>query len=314
MGQYSAILDLLDGGGWEEGRQVEADQLRLLEFYIRDPVENQHRLRMKTFTSRVVEARGEGNRNWHWPQFEHPIHIQEWHHFCIAYSSVSRRIVMMHNGNMEVEHTRPQMVAELDDFVPSKWLGRMSDGSKTENLTRKGIIAMKKDNIQGKFTDFNVWDFFLSKEDMSRFTTCQEAMGGNLVAWDGEGWEGTPGLKEEELSVEEMEFSQICSAPSTLLFFQESLVWKEAVKVCKKFQGELAVTEAEEDYSNLRAFLDPLTHLPVWLRFTDSQTEGTWVDYETKKASSFPIPWLHISEPTGFIGLYHLDFYVFLFS
>ena len=30
--------------------------------------------------------------------------------------------------------------------------------------------------------------------------------------------------------------------------------------------------------------------------------EGHWVDYSTQLPPSTPIPWLHISEPTGFIG------------
>ena len=30
--------------------------------------------------------------------------------------------------------------------------------------------------------------------------------------------------------------------------------------------------------------------------------EGHWVDYATQLQPSTPIPWLHISEPTGFIG------------
>ena len=30
--------------------------------------------------------------------------------------------------------------------------------------------------------------------------------------------------------------------------------------------------------------------------------EGIWVDFATGIAPATPIPWLHISEPTGFIG------------
>ena len=30
--------------------------------------------------------------------------------------------------------------------------------------------------------------------------------------------------------------------------------------------------------------------------------EGFWVDFATHMAPTTPIPWLHISEPTGFIG------------
>ena len=38
---------------------------------------------------------------------------QEWNHFCIAYSTLSRRVVIMHNGHLEVDHTRPEMVKEV---------------------------------------------------------------------------------------------------------------------------------------------------------------------------------------------------------
>ena len=38
---------------------------------------------------------------------------QEWNHFCIAYSALSRRVVIMHNGHLEVDHTRPEMVKEV---------------------------------------------------------------------------------------------------------------------------------------------------------------------------------------------------------
>ena len=33
--------------------------------------------------------------------------------------------------------------------------------------------------------------------------------------------------------------------------------------------------------------------------------EGFWVDFATHMAPTTPIPWLHISEPTGFIGGVH---------
>lgn len=151
MGQHSPLLDLLDGGGWEGGVNVEEDKLRLLEFYIKDPIENLHRLRIKTFTDKIVEAREAGNRNWHWPKFEKPANIKEWNHFCIGYSATTKKLILMHNGKVEVEHVRPELVNEVDDFIPSQWLGRMEDGSKKEGkyLTRKGILVLKKENVQG---------------------------------------------------------------------------------------------------------------------------------------------------------------------
>ena len=101
----------------------------------------------------------------------------------------------------------------------------------------------------------------------------------------------------------ERSFDQICSPPGRFLFFQERITWLEAIKVCSKFKAKLVVTEVEEDYRNLRAHLSTFTTLPVWLRFTDGGSEGVWVDYETKRSPHFDIPWLHISEPTGFVGM-----------
>ena len=305
MGQHSPLLDLLDGGGWEEGVKVEENKLRLLEFYIKDPIENLHRLRVKTFTAKIVEARHAGNRNWHWPKFKKPANIKEWNHFCIGYSSITKKLILMHNGNVEVEHTRPALVNEVDDFIPSQWLGRLEDGSKKEGefLTRRGILVLKKENVQGSLTDLNVWDSLLSKEEMQKFTMCTKNLRGNILPWKGEDWEMSPEIGSDEYEVVERSFDQICSPPSRFLFFQERITWREAIKVCSKFQAKLVVTEVEDDYHNLQEYLSTFTTLPVWLRFTDGGSEGVWVDYETKRSPKFDIPWLHISEPTGFVGM-----------
>ena len=196
MGQYSPLLDLLDGGGWEEGRKVEENKLRLLEFYIKDPIENLHRLRIKTFTEKIVEARQAGNKNWHWPKFKKTANIKEWNHFCIGYSSTTKKLILMHNGVVEVEHTRPALVNEVDDFIPSQWLGRLEDGS-------RGILVLKKENVQGSLTDLNVWDSLLPKEEMQEFTMCSKNLRGNILPWKGEDWEMSPeiGLEEYEVVV-----------------------------------------------------------------------------------------------------------------
>lgn len=98
-----------------------------------------------------------------------------------------------------MDHTRPAMVEGLEDRIPGAWLGPMLDGSKGEgegltrctNIfsdmkgiimtfiimlvittpTRRGIIAMKKDGLQGSFTDFNVWSS-MAVDQMETFTLC----------------------------------------------------------------------------------------------------------------------------------------------
>ena len=302
MGQHSPLLDLLDGGGWEGGVKVDEKKLRLLEFYIKDPIENLHRLRVKTFTEKIVESRKAGNRNWHWPKFAAPVNIKDWNHFCIGYSSITKKIILMHNGNIEVEHTRPDSVKDIEDFVPSQWFGRMEDGSKMENLTRRGILLLKKENVQGSITDLNVWDSLLSTEEMQTFTMCVKNMKGSFLPWKGDNWEMSPEIGLDEFEVMEKSFEEICSPPSRFLFLPERITWDEAILVCNQFQGKLVVTEVEKDYRDLQEYLSKFTTLPVWLRFTDNWSEGEWIDYETQRPPTFDIPWLHISEPTGFVG------------
>ena len=68
-----------------------------------------------------------GNRNLFWKPYKNPVEIKEWENFCIGYSAKTRRIRVMHNGNIEVEHIRPLEVSALQDFIPSIWFGPTID-------------------------------------------------------------------------------------------------------------------------------------------------------------------------------------------
>ena len=57
INDYTTVLDFLDGGGWEGGKEVKKDQIRTTDFRIRGPIVNGHLLRMKTFLTKVLEAR-----------------------------------------------------------------------------------------------------------------------------------------------------------------------------------------------------------------------------------------------------------------
>jgi hypothetical protein len=99
-----------------------------------------------------------------------------------------------------------------------------------------------------------------------------------------------------------MDFAKLCSPPSQFLLLQEKVVFAEAITLCAQLQGELAVTEVEKDYRALEDFLAQQGGVNVWLRFTDQTTEGRWVDHASGRLPTAPIPWLSISEPTGFTG------------
>ena len=91
--------------------------------------------------------------------------------------------------------------------------------------------VMTKSKIsQGSFTDFNVWDSFLPETDMEEFTLCRSKpslfsccililayifdmetnasinisrsnIAGNLLPWDGNDWERSSEILEEEYKV-----------------------------------------------------------------------------------------------------------------
>ena len=161
---------------------------------------------------------------------------------------------------------------------------------------------MKKGCIQGRFTDFNVWDFLLPDSAMRRFTLCKGRMMGSLLPWRGEDWMMTSGIEQDEYSVEEEDWADICSPPSPYIIFPSKVVWSEAVFLRRQFQGEMAVTDTEEEYGRSKGFLTSYGEPAVGLRFTDASSEGTWVDFHTGEEPSFPIPWYQSSEPTRFVG------------
>ena len=84
---------------------------------------------------KVFEMRSIGNRDWQWPPLTNPVNILEWNHFCTSYSVNKRHMKMVHNGNLEVDHVRPEEVASLEDYLPSEWFGPNLDGTKTKNKT-----------------------------------------------------------------------------------------------------------------------------------------------------------------------------------
>ena len=146
LGDYAMLLEMKDGRGWENGTKLKKDQERRLELRIRDPLVNGNLLRIQTFIDDVYKMRLQGNRNWHWPKFKNPVNIDDWNHFCIGYSTMNKRSIFMHNGVVEVDHTRPEVVRDLEDFLPSDWLGPMIDTSSTNYQARKGTLVMKKED------------------------------------------------------------------------------------------------------------------------------------------------------------------------
>ena len=115
-GVYHYILQIMDGG-----EPSDPFDERGVEFGLRDPLTNHNLFRLTSFVAEKYEMRRVGNKDWHWPAFASPVHVRDWQHFCVSYSASHRRIRMMHNSDLEVDHVRPTQVEALDDFIPSGW-------------------------------------------------------------------------------------------------------------------------------------------------------------------------------------------------
>ena len=88
-----------------------------------------------------------GNRDWQWPPLTNPVNILDWNHFCTSYSVDKRHMKMVHNGNLEVDHVRPEEVASLEDYLPSQWFGPNLDGTKTKDKTNASFVLSENDLI-----------------------------------------------------------------------------------------------------------------------------------------------------------------------
>ena len=128
IGDYIPLLELLDGGGWDAGVEVEQFQERTVDLRVRDPLTNTNLFRVTTFVDKIAEMRERGNRDWQWPPLSQPVNILEWNHFCLSYNVATRTMKLVHNGELEVNHVRPVEVASLEDYIPSQWFGPNLDG------------------------------------------------------------------------------------------------------------------------------------------------------------------------------------------
>ena len=71
---------------------------------------------------------------------------------------------------------------------------------------------------QGSFTDFNVWDYELTQEQMRNFTKCVKIMKGNLIPWNIEDWMMTPNIAQKEYKVENLLFCHLYYSVQRVIF------------------------------------------------------------------------------------------------
>ena len=101
-----------------------------------------------------------GNRDWHMNGFKNPVDNLEWNSFCMryilafdtilfiyfvsniifpfSYNITTRRMKFVHNGYLNVNHTRPPPAdpETFEDFIPLDWFNPYSkvDGKKVNRL------------------------------------------------------------------------------------------------------------------------------------------------------------------------------------
>ena len=54
---------------------------------------------------------------------------------------------MFHNGNIEVNHTRPSEVSGLEDYIPSEWFGPNLDGDFSKQRNNVNLLKQLQFNF-----------------------------------------------------------------------------------------------------------------------------------------------------------------------
>ncbi|XP_023338843.1 uncharacterized protein LOC111709412 [Eurytemora carolleeae] len=243
-----------------------------------------------------IEIFNEGSRPLRWfSRDTNPVDSGTWHHFCSTYDHNSIHLLTVLNKNMIDNYTFTPLVSKLKGPTPL-----MFNHYKPESS--EGFRMALDNNV--KVTDVQVWNRFLTVEEMIAYTSCEFSIKGSVYQWNSSDWTfaGTNVtlLKSQESTVET---THLCSKEK-LFLVPDMLKHQEALDQCKLFGGEMAFMETAQEISEISIFTSinikrmALSFSRIWMRFTDVEENDNFIDVITKQPSKEPIPW-KVEEPNG---------------
>ena len=226
--------------------------------------------------------------------------LHQWTHICFTYSLVTGSYKIVVDGEILFEKMNANWIKFGKTFhSPFNFL---SVGCTYRSESYKYVT------MHGRITDIQVWDAELNTAILKSITSCKNMKEkGTLFNWQTTKW--TFDNPRQLSEVEEWDLEEICDKTEQSLTFLPYLsTFKNSVEQsCRKLSGTVAGYVTEKDFHSISMFLlknkffahkqcmydiKGDTHeLVGWLRFTDHEEEGRFVDIFSKKEPKY-LPWL----------------------
>ena len=262
-------------------------------------------------TEKIEEVIRSGTGTWSFRRkFANDVNARQWNHFCIQSSKSKRMVTWVYNGEIFANVSQPEYWANDQNFLTTDMLNPYFKNKTVWQGFYLHRISNAKFIPSGYITDFQIWKTDLSLQDMADITTCKKFPEGNLLQWNADDYTSANTSLPYQYEIVEIESDGLCSRTSNYEFFpEEAASFDGAFVLCKRFGGNLLDAHSSEDYEKAFQYILTLKQSPEWenylfeayLRFSDRDVEGIWVDEETGEDMTEKIPWDY-AEPNGEVG------------
>ena len=173
-------------------------------------------------------------------------HHRTWDHICWSFSVTNKTSNLYHNGDWI--WSKPVNTAEID----------LAMKSSSKMYKASFIFGQEPDSMRGGFdqyqaflgdlSEFNVWNYTLSENQIRAMATCDSFIKGNIVSWV-----LTDLVVNRKLAIHNVvmtEFSpasKLCEIQRQLVIFPSKVEYPAAKETCKTHGGHLAIPYSEKE-------------------------------------------------------------------
>lgn len=209
-----------------------------------------------------------------------------WHHLCVAYSKDESKVMLVKDGKVYKNDIDPRLknVEVPSKVLESIYFGRCKDNGCSDHV--------------GSVTDFNLWDFAYSVDQMVKWTTCGIKTQGNVIDWQTATW------KVENMDELVVEYEKICLPDKLgLTLFPNKVNFSSAMELCRSVQGSLVHIENVVTETKVKNILKTRTSCAneSWIDLWDQWSEGIFNSAEnpTLILSNISYQNWDLGEPNG---------------
>ena len=182
-------------------------------------------------------------------------HHRTWNHICWSFSAITGSSQFYHDGDL----IGSKQINIKDIDLAMKGSSTMHEASL--------IFGQEPDSIRGGFdqyqaflgdlSEFNIWNYTLTKTEIYSMSTCESFMKGNILSWD-----LTNLIISKKLDIHNVvmtEFSrgsQLCDTHHQFVIFPQRVEYPMAKEICNNHGGILAVPHSEKENNLLRDIVE----------------------------------------------------------